>query len=214
MHRQFKTQSQPLPFSWQLYSGKFTHSLSLSKKLETFTHARAHACLILYNDKKKHVKYFIHIRHLCLRKCRIEKVRLDRKDGISKVAGTIFCVAGATVITLYKGPTIYSPKPPVVLHSITPAPYVSTLGDAAGKSWTLGCIYLIGHCLSWSGWLVLQAPVLKKYPARLSVTSYTCFFGLIQFAVIALIAERNPQAWIFHSGGELFTIVYAVSDSL
>ncbi|KAK4599903.1 hypothetical protein RGQ29_009807 [Quercus rubra] len=140
---------------------------------------------------------------------RIEKVRLDRKDGISKVAGTIFCVAGATVITLYKGPTIYSPKPPVVLHSITPAPYVSTLGDAAGKSWTLGCIYLIGHCLSWSGWLVLQAPVLKKYPARLSVTSYTCFFGLIQFAVIALIAERNPQAWIFHSGGELFTIVYA-----
>ena len=30
-----------------------TLSLSLSKKLETFTHARAHACLILYNDKKK-----------------------------------------------------------------------------------------------------------------------------------------------------------------
>ncbi|KAE8057185.1 hypothetical protein FH972_013894 [Carpinus fangiana] len=140
---------------------------------------------------------------------RIEKVRLDRKDGIGKVVGTICCVAGATVITLYKGPAIYSPTPPLqTMMNTTPA-FVSQLGDASGKSWTLGCIYLIGHCLSWSGWLVLQAPVLKKYPARLSVTSYTCFFGLLQFIVIALIFEKDPQTWIFHSGGELFTILYA-----
>lgn len=136
---------------------------------------------------------------------RIEKVRINRKDGIAKVIGTISCVAGASVITLYKGPVIYSPAPPLN----RPTPMFDSLGDARGKNWTLGCIYLIGHCLSWSGWLVLQAPVLKKYPARLSVTSYTCFFGLIQFLIIAAFAEREPQAWIFHSGGELFTILYA-----
>ncbi|KAK8705665.1 hypothetical protein V6N13_049262 [Hibiscus sabdariffa] len=136
---------------------------------------------------------------------RIEKVRLDRKDGISKVIGTILCVAGASVITLYKGPTIYSPVPPLN----KPTPMFVSLGDANGKNWTLGCLYLIGHCLSWSAWLVLQAPVLKKYPARLSVTSYTCFFGLIQFLIIALVFERDSQAWMFHSGGELFTILYA-----
>ncbi|GLT92051.1 hypothetical protein SLE2022_099100 [Rubroshorea leprosula] len=137
---------------------------------------------------------------------RIEKVRWNRKDGIAKVIGTACCVAGATVITLYKGPVIYSPLHR--LHRPTPPMFVS-FGDANGKNWTLGCIYLIGHCLCWSGWLVLQAPVLKKYPARLSVTSYTCFFGLIQFLIIAAIFERDPQAWIFHSGGELFTILYA-----
>lgn len=144
---------------------------------------------------------------------RIEKVRLDRKDGIAKVVGTLFCVAGATVITLYKGPTIYSPAPP--LNQIQPDSLTSTillsLGDAKGKNWTLGCVYLIGHCLSWSGWLVMQAPVLKKYPARLSVTAYTCFFGLIQFMIIAAIFERNLDAWIFHNGGEVFSILYAVS---
>ncbi|CAL0332653.1 unnamed protein product [Lupinus luteus] len=148
---------------------------------------------------------------------RIEQVRVNRKDGVAKVAGTILCVAGATVITLYKGPTIYSPTPP--LHSTnmittTTTPQVFdfgslSLGDAKGKNWTLGCIYLIGHCLSWSAWLVLQAPVLKKYPARLSVTSYTCFFGLLQFLLIALVLERDYQAWVFHSGGEAFTILYA-----
>ncbi|XP_054795040.1 protein WALLS ARE THIN 1-like [Prosopis cineraria] len=141
---------------------------------------------------------------------RIEQVRLNRKDGVAKVIGTLFCVVGATVITLYKGPTIYSPSPP--LHSTSTSafkPLFPSLGDAKAKNWTLGCIFLIGHCLSWSGWLVLQAPVLKKYPARLSVTSFTCFFGLIQFLVIALIFERDSQAWVFHSGGEVFTIVYA-----
>lgn len=138
---------------------------------------------------------------------RIERVRLDRKDGIAKVLGTIFCVAGASVITLYKGPAIYRPSPPG-LQSLQ-EPMFPSLGDASGKNWTLGCLYLIGHCLSWSAWLVLQAPVLKKYPARLSVTSYTCFFGLIQFVIIAAIVEREAKAWIFTTGGEVFTILYA-----
>ncbi|KAL4282734.1 hypothetical protein GQ457_16G013460 [Hibiscus cannabinus] len=135
----------------------------------------------------------------------IEKVRLNRRDGVSKVIGTALCVAGASVITLYRGPTIYSPTPPLN----RPTPMSVSLGDAKGKNWTLGCLFLIGHCLSWSGWLVLQAPVLKKYPARLSVTSYTCFFGLIQFLIIAAVFERDVQAWIFRSGGEVFTIIYA-----
>ncbi|KAL7085952.1 hypothetical protein ACP275_14G308800 [Erythranthe tilingii] len=144
---------------------------------------------------------------------RIEKVRLDRKDGISKVAGTLFCVAGASVITLYKGPTIYSPagttlKSTAAVVEAVPAALLS-LGDAKGKSWTMGCIFLIGHCLSWSGWLVLQAPVLKKYPARLSFTSYQCFFGVLQFLLIAAFVERDPQAWLVHSGAELFSVFYA-----
>lgn len=134
---------------------------------------------------------------------RIERVRLDRRDGISKVAGTLFCVAGASVITLYKGPTIYSP-------AAVPPPPVVVLGDARGKDWTLGCVFLIGHCLSWSAWLVLQAPVLKKYPARLSVTAYQCFFGVLQFLVIAAFVEGDSRAWLIHTGAELFSVFYAV----
>lgn len=145
---------------------------------------------------------------------RIEQVRLNRKDGIGKVAGTLFCVAGASVITLYKGPTIYSPTPPLQganngYDIVSPMLGSLSLGDAKGKNWTLGCIFLIGHCLSWSAWLVLQAPVLKKYPARLSVTSYQCFFGVIQFLVIAGFVERDSQSWLIHSGGELFSVFYA-----
>ncbi|KAK6939406.1 EamA domain [Dillenia turbinata] len=140
---------------------------------------------------------------------RIEKVRLNRKDGLSKVMGTVLCVAGASVITLYKGPAIYSPATPLQTTRESSQLWLSSLGDAKGKNWTLGCIYLVGHCLSWSGWLVLQAPLLKKYPARLSVTSCTCFFGVIQFLIIAAFAERNADAWLVHSGAELFSVFYA-----
>ncbi|KAM3198591.1 hypothetical protein ACQJBY_073635 [Aegilops geniculata] len=143
---------------------------------------------------------------------RIEKVRLDRRDGVAKVLGTLACVAGASVITLYQGPTIFAPaddKPSLQQE----VPFLAAVAGE-GKNWTLGCVYLIGHCLSWSGWLVLQAPVLKKYPARLSVTSYTCFFGVIQFLIIAAFFERDAGAWVFHSGSEVFTILYAVSISI
>ncbi|PKU64051.1 Protein WALLS ARE THIN 1 [Dendrobium catenatum] len=123
----------------------------------------------------------------------IDKVRLDRRDGIAKVIDTLACVAGATVITLYKGPTIFLPssQPPPGLSAVSSSAVAETwLGDAkAGKSWTLGCIYLT---------------VLKKYPARLFVTSYTCFFGVIQFLIIAAFVERKAQAWAFHSGTEVF----------
>ncbi|KAJ8772783.1 hypothetical protein K2173_027960 [Erythroxylum novogranatense] len=138
---------------------------------------------------------------------RIEKVKITRKDGIAKVVGTFCCVAGASVITLYKGPTVYTPNKHLQ-EPYTPFLHLS-LGDAKGKNWTLGCLFLVGHCLSWSGWLVFQAPLLKKYPARLSMTSYTCFFGLIQFLIISAFAERNAHDWIFTSGGEVFSVFYA-----
>ncbi|KAI4339908.1 hypothetical protein MLD38_024792 [Melastoma candidum] len=144
---------------------------------------------------------------------RIERVRLNRKDGIAKVIGTACCVAGASIITLYKGPAIYTPGATLhVPHNYShylPSASPSFLGDVRMKNWTLGCLFLIGHCLSWSGWLVLQAPVLKKYPARLSVTSYTCFFGLLQFLAIAAFTERDATAWHVQTGGEIFTIFYA-----
>lgn len=138
---------------------------------------------------------------------RIEKVRLDRRDGVAKVLGTLACVAGASVITLYKGPTIFGPAAAGDDKPLQVSFLAAVAGE--GKNWTLGCVYLIGHCLSWSGWLVLQGPVLKKYPARLSVTSYTCFFGVIQFLIIAAFLERDAGAWVFHSGSEIFTILYA-----
>ncbi|XP_050375724.1 protein WALLS ARE THIN 1-like [Argentina anserina] len=139
---------------------------------------------------------------------RIEQVHLNRKDGKAKVLGTLASVAGASVITLYKGATVYGPPSDSQYlnqsHSL-----ISIFGDAKEKNWTLGCICLIGHCLCWSSWIVLQVPVLKNYPARLSVSSFTCFFGILQCSAIAGIVERDSLSWEVHSGVEVFAILYA-----
>ncbi|KAL5557613.1 hypothetical protein UlMin_039849 [Ulmus minor] len=135
---------------------------------------------------------------------RLEKVELKRKDGVAKVLGTLASVAGALVLTLYRGPAIYTPKTPLNQSHLLPS-----LADTKEQNWTFGCICLITRCLCWSSWLVLQAPLLKKYPARLSVTSFTCFFSILQFFTIAAFVERDSHAWLVHSGSELFIVFYS-----
>ncbi|XP_077242427.1 WAT1-related protein At3g18200-like [Tasmannia lanceolata] len=138
---------------------------------------------------------------------RLEQVNIMRRDGLAKVVGIIACVGGATIITLYKGPPLFH-------HQLDHPLGISVEGampfsSKKIESWTLGCIYLLGNCFAWSGWIVLQGPVLKKYPARLSVTSITCFFGLIQFLAIAAFVETDIDHWKIHSAEELLTILYA-----
>ncbi|KAK4280741.1 hypothetical protein QN277_012322 [Acacia crassicarpa] len=135
---------------------------------------------------------------------RLEELNIARRDGMAKVIGTIASVGGASVITLYKGPPL--------LHQIhhLQADFTSeTESSMKMQNRTWGCIYLIGHCLSWAGWMVFQAPVVKKYPPKLTLTSFTCFFGLIQFLIIAAFVETDMERWKIQSTEELFTILYA-----
>ncbi|KAK4262120.1 hypothetical protein QN277_027718 [Acacia crassicarpa] len=135
---------------------------------------------------------------------RVERVRLNRISGIAKVLGVIASVAGASVITLFKGPVIYNPHSSLHQKHLLPL-----LGGVYEKNWTLGCIALIGHCLSWSGWIVMQAYVLKIFPAPLSVSASTCFFGIVQFLILAISFEHDSEAWKLNSREELYGILYA-----
>lgn len=141
---------------------------------------------------------------------RLEQVHLKRRDGMAKVLGTLASVGGASLITLYKGPTIYKPTTTLQKFHI-----LASLGDhSKEKNWTFGCICLIFRCLCWSSWFILQAPLLKKYPARLSVASFTCFFSILQFFAIAALVEQDSKAWRVQSVGELFILFYSVSCSV
>lgn len=132
---------------------------------------------------------------------RLEQVNIKKRYGLAKVVGTVGSIVGATIITLYKGPPLMSHHSHLALGEVTSSSQI--------LNWTLGCVYILGNCLAWSGWMVLQVPVLKQYPARLSVTTWTCFFGLIQFLVIASFTETDIERWKVHSGEELLTILYA-----
>ncbi|KOM45192.1 hypothetical protein LR48_Vigan06g049800 [Vigna angularis] len=133
-----------------------------------------------------------------------ESVHFNRIDGVAKVLGVLASVGGATIITLYKGPVIYSPR-----LGFNQEQYLTMMGDTPGKDWNLGGIYLFCHSLCWSGWIVMQAFVLKIYSAPLTVSAFTCFFGVVQFLTIAAFFEKDSKAWQFNSSGEIYSVLFS-----
>ena len=73
-------------------------------------------------------------------------------------------------------------------------------------------LFNIGNftCVSF-GLFLLQAPVVKKYPAEISLTAITMMQGTVQCTLVALIFEPKASAWKLKWGFELLSIVYSVS---
>lgn len=131
---------------------------------------------------------------------------MKRRDGIAKVVGTFVSVAGSLAITLYKGPTMYQPS-----LRLMEQPIKARAAEEQNKNWSLGCVCLMGHCLCWSSWIVLQSPLLKKYPARFSFVSYSCLFAVFQIFGISAYFERDMESWKIRSGGQVLALLYTVS---
>lgn len=123
---------------------------------------------------------------------RLEHVDIRSKRGQAKVIGTIICVGGAMIMTLYKGPTLAATHHALKLNE-----------------WMFGALELFGSAVAWSAWLTFQAPVLKKYPAKKSLTAIMLLFGAVQSSAIALIFENDVSAWKLKWDMELLSIVYS-----
>lgn len=122
---------------------------------------------------------------------RMEKVNIRSIYGQAKVVGTLVCVGGAMMMTLYKGP--------VLLKAVIGFGF---------DTWLLGALLLFASCVFWSGWLTFQAPVVRKYPAQQSLTALMLIQGTVQSFVIALIFERKASAWKLKWDIQLLSIVY------
>jgi drug/metabolite transporter (DMT)-like permease len=122
---------------------------------------------------------------------RLEKVDIRSKYGQAKVAGTIICVSGAMIMTFYKGPVLIR------------------LNGVIHDTWLLGALMLFASCLFWSGWLTFQGPVVKKYPAEISLTAIMMLQGTVQCTLVALFFEPKPSAWRLKWDIQLLSIVYS-----
>ncbi|KAH7280819.1 hypothetical protein KP509_36G015500 [Ceratopteris richardii] len=141
--------------------------------------------------------------------------------------GTLLCVIGATIMVFYKGPTLVKGDESDGSNGNSSSAIVASILDLAfaqpnvppaenaseslhgSKSWQIGAFFHMGMCIAFSFWLVIQSPVIKQYPARLSVTAFTSFFGTLQLLVLALCIERNPSKWILTEAPEVLSVLYA-----
>ncbi|KAH8522722.1 hypothetical protein Peur_041218 [Populus x canadensis] len=138
---------------------------------------------------------------------RMEKLDMKKVRCQAKLVGTAVTVAGAMLMTLYKGPVVE------MLWSKHIHPRKSFVTDTTGttdKDWFKGSIFLIIATLAWSSLFVLQTKALKTYKNhQLSLTSLVCFIGTLQAIAVTFVMEHKPSVWAIGWDMNLLAAAYA-----
>ncbi|KAG2276687.1 hypothetical protein Bca52824_059242 [Brassica carinata] len=146
-----------------------------------------------------------------------EKVNLFKLEGLTKVGGTVVCVSGALVMALFRGPALFGDKDGdfavnrVIIDRSQPELHSWLVSSFLGLGldlWHIGVICLIGNCMCMAAFIAVQGPVLKKYPAHLSVTAYSYFFGASIMMTSASVFVREPKEWSL-TQSEILAVIFA-----
>ncbi|KAJ7976549.1 WAT1-related protein [Quillaja saponaria] len=145
--------------------------------------------------------------------CRMEKVNIRKIRCQAKVIGTVVTVAGAMLMTLYKGQVIdflWANH----IHHLRNTP--SDTNGSRDKDWVKGSILLIFATLAWASFFIIQAVTMRRYSAQLSLTALVCFMGTLQSIAVTFVMEHKPSAWTIGWDINLLAAAYAgiVSSSL
>ncbi|XP_015692890.2 WAT1-related protein At5g07050-like [Oryza brachyantha] len=139
---------------------------------------------------------------------RMEKVNLKRARCVAKVVGTLVTVAGAMLMTLYKGRAVEMIwTKHMHLHGAHQVD--AAAAAAADKDWLRGSIFLIIATLAWASLFILQAATLKRYDAPLSLTTLICFVGTLQAIVVTFVMEHRTSVWKIGFDMNLLAAAYA-----
>ncbi|KAL1292425.1 hypothetical protein HN51_060869 [Arachis hypogaea] len=143
----------------------------------------------------------------------LETLNIKCNSGKAKILGTLVCVGGALLLTLYKGKPLFD-----VSHYESAAASTGVRSAMKQRSspptriiekWTIGVIALILGTLFWSSWFILQSTIGKLYPCRYSSTAIMTLFGAIQSAILALSTGRDLSMWIPNGRIQILTVLYS-----
>ncbi|XP_058106688.1 WAT1-related protein At5g64700-like [Magnolia sinica] len=137
---------------------------------------------------------------------RMEKLQMRSVRGRVKLFGTLTCIGGALIFTLWKG---------YLFKGFVRSPLINIHGkDFNGgprhikDNWIKGSALILTSNVAFSGWLILQAKVYEVYPARLSINTLMCFFASLQCSVVAIAFDRKTASWRLDWNVQLLAIVY------
>ncbi|CAN0857384.1 WAT1-related protein At3g28050 [Linum grandiflorum] len=131
---------------------------------------------------------------------RMEKVVVRRTSSQAKVMGTIVSIAGAFVVTLYKGPA-------KTVATSQSAQDNQSLQISTSQNWVLGGIFLTCEYILVPLWYIVQTQIMKEYPAELTVVFFYNLVVTMVAAVVALIAEgTSSSAWILRPNVALASV--------
>ncbi|CAN0857396.1 WAT1-related protein At3g28050 [Linum grandiflorum] len=136
---------------------------------------------------------------------RMERVCIRRSSSQAKLVGTVVAIAGAFVVTLYKGPPVFIMPP-------SPSPSPSTqlnhyLHSSTTQHWVLGGICLSAKYILDPLWYIVLTQIMKEYPAELTVIFFYNLFVCITTAVFALMTEGTlSSVWMLSTNTALASV--------
>ncbi|WVZ09821.1 hypothetical protein V8G54_014351 [Vigna mungo] len=130
---------------------------------------------------------------------RMEKLDLNLRSCQAKTIGTVVSIAGALIMTLYKGFAVTSNLMPNNLFL-----------SSQQSQWLLGAFLVATAAFCGSVSLVIQTWTINDYPEELMLITIATSFSVILSFVVALIAEQNPKAWILKPDMKLAIVVLSI----
>lgn len=121
---------------------------------------------------------------------RMESVTFRSSSSQAKVLGAIVSISGAFLVTLYKGPRIISTPP----SSSSSVPQLLSSSNP-NSNWMLGGLFLTTEYILVPMWYIVQAQIMKEYPAELTVVFFYNLIVSILAGIVGLITEPDSSAW-------------------
>ncbi|KAL3845433.1 hypothetical protein ACJIZ3_002836 [Penstemon smallii] len=139
---------------------------------------------------------------------RIESFSVRNLPGFAKFVGLVVSLSGAMVFAFVKGPQVNFMNWSRAVDQKTINDSVSTLQHLSNKDVMKGCLLMLSANAAWASWLVMQAPLVKQYPAKIRLTMLQCLFSCLQSTVWAMTMERNVTSWKLQWDFNLFSVSY------
>ncbi|KAI4973799.1 WAT1-related protein At3g30340-like [Hordeum vulgare subsp. vulgare] len=135
-----------------------------------------------------------------------ESLNLRAATGAAKLAGTLVSLAGAMLLTFYRGVALtHANSAQAVHHSASPSPPAAD----SGRRWTLGTMAILGNCVCLACWYLLQGRIARKYPYVYSCNAFMSTFSFLQVAAVGLCVQHNLAAWIITNKFQILTVLYS-----
>ncbi|CAI5961747.1 unnamed protein product [Closterium sp. NIES-64] len=162
--------------------------------------------------------------------CSLDSLNLQHWRDQVRLVGLALCVGGAVLMAVFRGPLLLGEggeqqqgDTALLQQQAALPPGVEGAGGGAGDggvggggegwvapgsvgAWSMGVMSLVGNCMSMAAYLTIQVPVLRRFPAPVTVTAMAYAMGALLMLLIALLS--SPPSWVI-TGWPLVAVVFA-----
>ncbi|CAI5501037.1 unnamed protein product [Closterium sp. Naga37s-1] len=170
----------------------------------------------------------------CAEPCSLDSLNLQHWRDQVRLVGLALCVGGAVLMAVFRGPLLLGEggeqqqgDTALLQQQAALPPGAEGAGAAGGAggggggvgggggewvapgsvgAWSMGVMSLVGNCMSMAAYLTIQVPVLRRFPAPVTVTAMAYVVGALLMLLIALLS--SPPSWVI-TGWPLVAVVFA-----